>query len=72
MSKQPGGAHKRHLLKTLTWRVIATGTTFALAWLFTEDIEIAAAIGATEAIAKMVLYYAHERVWYRYINFDRG
>ena len=69
---EKSGAHKRHLAKTLTWRVIATGTTFLLAWLFTDDIEVAAAIGGTEAVAKMILYYAHERVWFKYVNFDRS
>lgn len=72
MSKKRSGAHKRHIAKTITWRVIATTTTFTLAWLFTDDLEVAAAIGGTEAILKMVLYYLHERAWFKYINFDRG
>lgn len=65
-----GGSRRRHLLKTLTWRVIATGTTFLLAWFYTDDLTIATAIGGTEAVAKMVLYYLHERAWYQFVSFD--
>jgi uncharacterized membrane protein len=36
-----------------------------LSWLFTNDLSIAAAIGLTEVLTKMVLYYGHERVWNR-------
>ena len=32
---------KRSLVKTITWRVIATTDTFILAWLFTSDGVIA-------------------------------
>ena len=56
---------KRSLLKTLSWRVTATTTTFLIAWLVTGDIGAGAAIGGVEAFAKMFLYYGHERVWER-------
>lgn len=36
-----------------------------LSWLFTGSLTIAAAIGSTEVVTKMVLYYLHERVWNR-------
>ena len=63
------GAHRRHIYKTLTWRVVATGTTFLLAWLYTDDLTVATAIGGTEAVAKMILYYLHERAWYQFGDF---
>ena len=48
------------------------GQFLNMGWsIVTDDIEVAAAIGSTEAVAKMILYYFHERVWYKYINFDR-
>ncbi|MDX1766356.1 MAG: DUF2061 domain-containing protein [Candidatus Saccharimonadales bacterium] len=72
MKKLREGGQLRHLLKTISWRFIATGTTFLLAWLFTDDLKVATAIGSTEAAAKMFLYYAHERIWFKYVNFDRG
>lgn len=58
-------SRKRHIAKAVTWRVIATGTTFSLAWIITGSVEIGATIGGFEATSKMVLYYLHERVWYK-------
>ena len=57
---------KRHLAKTLTWRILATSDTFLIAWLITGQINWAGAIAGVEVITKMILYYAHERAWYRY------
>lgn len=59
---------KRHIAKTLTWRIIATGTTIVLAWLISGDPIIGLQIGGWEFIIKMFLYYFHERLWFR-INF---
>ena len=59
---------KRHLAKTLTWRILATSDTFLIAWLITGEINWAGAIAGIEVITKMILYYAHERAWYRYSN----
>jgi uncharacterized membrane protein len=56
-------SRKRSLLKTLSWRVTATTTTFIIAWMVTGDLGAGAAIGGVEAAAKMFLYYGHERAW---------
>ena len=54
---------KRTIVKTLTWRVTASLTTFIIAWTLTGDLLIGASIGSIEAIAKIFLYYFHERIW---------
>ena len=54
---------KRTLLKTMTWRFTASLTTFLIAWILTGDILLGASIGSIEAIAKIFLYYYHERIW---------
>ena len=54
---------KRTLAKTMTWRVTASLTTFLIAWILTGDLLIGASIGSIEAIAKIFLYYYHERIW---------
>ena len=54
---------KRTLVKTMTWRVTASLTTFLIAWMLTGDLLIGASIGSIEAIAKIFLYYYHERIW---------
>ncbi len=60
---------KRHFAKTLTWRVVATSDTFLIAWFITGSIDWAAGIAGIEVLTKMILYYLHERVWYKYIKF---
>lgn len=55
----------RHILKTITWRIIGTIDTIMLAWLITGDPSTGLKIGGIEVITKMILYYLHERVWYK-------
>jgi len=59
---------KRHLLKTITWRIIGTIDTVAIGWVVSGDPLIGITIGSFEIITKMILYFIHERVWYK-INF---
>ena len=47
----------------VTWRIITTGGMFVAVWVFTGQATIAAGAACIEAIVKMALYYAHERVW---------
>ena len=60
---------KRHIFKTITWRILGTLDTFLLSWLITGSVKIGAAIGTVEVITKMVLYYIHERAWYKLSKF---
>ncbi len=55
----------RSVLKTISWRVVATLTTATIVWLVTGRLTLALAIGGIEAVSKMVLYYGHERLWDR-------
>ena len=59
-------AKKRHIVKTITWRIVGTLDTFLLSWLITGSAKIGAAIGGIEIVTKMILYYFHERAWYSY------
>jgi uncharacterized membrane protein len=58
-------SRKRHIVKTITWRFIGTLDTMLLAWIVTGDPLTGLKIGLAEVITKMVLYYFHERVWYK-------
>jgi uncharacterized membrane protein len=55
----------RSLAKAVSWRVTGSIDTMLLSWFFTGNLTIAAAIGLTEVVTKMVLYYLHERAWNR-------
>tara|TARA_B100000519_G_C13953811_1_gene301977 strand:+ start:147 stop:356 length:210 start_codon:yes stop_codon:yes gene_type:complete len=62
-------AKKRHIVKTITWRIVGTLDTFLLSWLITGSAKIGAAIGGIEIVTKMILYYFHERAWYKFSKF---
>ncbi|MEP0986279.1 DUF2061 domain-containing protein [Ekhidna sp.] len=63
------GSKKRHIAKTITWRIIASVTTFILALIFFGDspnaMEKASGVAIAESALKMVFYYFHERAWYK-------
>ena len=67
----------RSLVKTMTWRIIATTDTFLLTFLSAtylgEDLGItsdqatglAATVAGLELVTKLALYYLHEIGWAR-------
>ncbi len=60
----------RSLAKTVSWRILATVTTALLVLVFTGRWAVAMAIGGIEVVAKVVLYFFHERLW-DHINWGR-
>lgn len=56
---------KRHLAKTITWRILGTIDTIVLSWFILGDSSMAFKIGGFELITKMLLYYFHERLWFK-------
>jgi uncharacterized membrane protein len=61
-------SRKRHIAKTFTWRLIGTLDTMLLAWIISGNPLMGLKIGLAEVVTKMLLYYFHERFWYK-INF---
>jgi len=57
--------NKRHLAKTLSWRLIGTVDTVLLSWFISGDFNLGLQIGFLEVITKMTLYYFHERLWFK-------
>jgi uncharacterized membrane protein len=60
---------KRHIAKTISYRVISTLVGFLIMWAISGSIKVGAAFGVAEIIYKPIQYYIHERIWYRYIKF---
>ena len=58
-------SRKRHIIKTITWRIVGTLDTIILSWFITGNPITGVKIGGLELFSKMLLYYAHERVWYK-------
>ena len=57
---------KRHLAKTVTWRIVGTIDTMLLAWIISGDPMTGLKVGGIEVVTKMILYYIHERVWHKF------
>ena len=53
----------KSLLKTLSWRLIATLITMLIAWVVVGDVSVALTVGAADVVIKMIAYYFHERAW---------
>ncbi len=58
-------SHKTHLIKAITWRFLATTDTVVLSWLVSGSLHLGLQLGGIEIMTKMLLYYLHERIWFR-------
>ena len=55
----------RSVIKTISWRILATAATVLLIYALTDDGDLAMTVGYLDATLKMGLYYFHERIWNR-------
>ena len=62
----------RSILKAISWRFVASGATFIISFVifsqytkktFNEILETASVITSVDIVAKLILYYLHERLW---------
>ena len=60
---------RRHIAKTISYRVISTVIGFLLMWLISGSVKVGAAFGVAELIYKPIQYYIHERIWYKWIKY---
>ena len=60
---------KRHIAKTISYRVISTAIGFLIMWLVSGSIKVGAAFGIAELVYKPIQYYLHERIWYKWIKY---
>jgi uncharacterized membrane protein len=55
--------HSRTVMKTVSWRFVATLTTMVIVYIFTGEFLLSIGVGAVEVVAKILFYYLHERTW---------
>jgi uncharacterized membrane protein len=60
---------KRHIAKTISYRVLSTVIGFLLMWWISGSIKVGTAFGIAELVYKPIQYYLHERLWYKWIKF---
>jgi uncharacterized membrane protein len=61
-------SYKRHLLKTVSYRILGSTITVSTAFFLGAPIELASMMGLGELVVKPIFYFLHERVWYNYIK----
>ena len=62
-------SYKRHIAKTISYRIISTLIGFGLMWLISGSVKVGAAFGIAELVYKPIQYYLHERIWYKWIRY---
>jgi len=58
-------SRKRHIGKTITWRMVGTLDTIIISWIISGNPMTGLKIGVSEVLTKMVFYYIHERIWHK-------
>jgi uncharacterized membrane protein len=62
----------RHILKTVSYRVLGTLTTITVAYSISKSITISSILGISEVLLKPLIYFIHERLWYKHIRIGKG
>ena len=60
---------RRHIAKTISYRIISTLIGFLVMWWISGSIKVGTAFGVAELVFKPILYYVHERIWYRWVKY---
>ena len=64
--KRPDNSLKRHVYKTITYRTFASLVTVIGALLLGATPTVATLLGAGEILFKPIVYFIHERLWYKF------
>jgi adenylylsulfate kinase len=57
--------HSRSIAKAVSWRVLGSVATMLLVLVFTRRLSLSLAVGGVEFVAKIGLFWFHERAWDR-------
>lgn len=60
---------KRHIAKSISYRFIGTLTTIILTVSAGLPLKWAGMVGLGELVLKPIIYFFHERIWYKFIKF---
>lgn len=62
---------KRHILKTISYRILGTLTTVTIAYSLGASLEVSSMLGVGELVLKPIIYFLHERFWYKHIRIKK-
>jgi uncharacterized membrane protein len=60
---------KRHIAKAISYRILGTLQTITIGYILTGSLVISSTIGVVELCVKPIMYFLHERIWYKLIKF---
>ena len=60
------------IIKTITYRILATSVTFGIGLISTGSFKVASAIGFSDLVLKPILYFIHERLWKKPIVWEKN
>ena len=60
---------KRHIAKAISYGFIGSLQTVLIGYALTGSIYISSIAGVVELVVKPIIYFIHERIWYKYIKF---
>jgi uncharacterized membrane protein len=61
----------RHILKTITYRFLATIITVLIAYSLGASLQVSSLLGVGELLIKPIIYFFHERTWYKFLSIKK-
>jgi len=59
---------KRHLAKAITYRVFGSLFTGLAGFIITGSISTGGWLTLADFVIKTLIFYVHERIWYKYVK----
>ena len=63
-------SNSRSIAKAISYRLLGSVSTALIVFVFSGNATVSLGVGAVDMVAKIALYYLHERLW-NYISFGR-
>lgn len=63
-------SNSRSIAKAVSYRLLGSFVTACIVYAFSGNAKVSAGVGALDIVAKLALYYLHERLW-NHISFGR-
>lgn len=61
----------RHILKTISYRFLGTITTVVTAYSLGASLQVSSLLGVGELMIKPIIYFFHERIWYKFLSIKK-
>ena len=60
---------KRHIAKAISYRLLSSFLGFFVVWLSSGSLKVGATFTFAELIYKPLVFYIHERYYYKFVKF---